>query len=439
MSLSRALARLIRARPVGPDDLEAAERYVRDWLGSAVAGHGTPAGRALLAYGGTSGDLDGRIFLAAALSHVTETDDLHRSSVTHPGCVVIPASLLLTREVGGTGALALRAVLAGYEAMLRVGESLGEGHYRVFHNTATAGVFGAAAAACTVLGLDEEAWVWAIGNAGTQASGLWQFNQDATMSKHLHPGHAAAAGVRAALLAAHGFTGPGEIFEGPKGFFRAFCPDPAAEALTAEAPDWKLRETSMKPYPCCRHTHAAIDAALELRGALGLAGTGGVVAEGVRSIRIATYRAALDKTDRPRPATSYAAKFSIQYCVARSLAFGPPGLASFDPSEPGSGPLRAWLEKTTVASDAGFEGAYPAHWGAEVEVVAGDGSTHRASRRDARGDPELPLDDETLDRKTLELLEYGGLKRARAALRACRGLPGAPQVFALPSPGAGGS
>ena len=440
MSLSRALARLIRARPVRAGDLEAAERYVRDWLGSVVAGRATRAGRALLAYARKSEGLDGRVFLAAALSHVTETDDLHRSSVTHPGCVVIPVSLLLTREVGGTGALALRAVLAGYEAMLRVGESLGEGHYRVFHNTATAGVFGAAAAACTVLELDEEAWVWAMGNAGTQASGLWQFNQDATMSKHLHPGHAATAGVRAALLAAHGFTGPSEILEGSKGFFRGFCPDPAAEALTDEAPDWKLRETSMKPYPCCRHTHAAIDAALELRDALGLSGTDEVGAEGVRSIRIATYPAALDKTDRPRPATPYAAKFSIQYCVARSLASGPPGLASFEPAEPGSGLLRAWLERTTVTSDAGFEGAYPAHWGAEVEVVAGDGSTHGASRQDAVGDPELPLGDEALDRKTLELLEYGGLGRAhaRAALRACRGLPEAPHVFALPSPGAGG-
>ncbi len=438
MSLSRELVRLIRARPVQASDLEATERYVRDWLGSAVAGRATPAGAALLAYGGGSEGLDARVFLAAALSHVTETDDLHRSSVTHPGCVVMPTALLLTREIGGTGALALRAILAGYEAMLRVGESLGEGHYRVFHNTATAGVFGSAAAACTVLDLDENAWVWAMGSAGTQASGLWQFNEDATMSKHLHPGHAAAAGVRAALLAAQGFTGPSEILEGAKGFFRSLCPDPMPEAITAEAPGWKLPETSMKPYPCCRHTHPAIDAALELRAALGLSSAGEVRAGRVRSIRIGTYRAALDKTDRPRPATPYAAKFSIQFCVARSLAFGPPGLASFESAELGSEPLAAWLERTAVASDAAFEGAYPAHWGAEVEVTAGDGSTHRASRADAVGDPELPLSDEALDRKALGLLEYGGVgsSRARKVLRACRGLSEAPHVFALPSPGA---
>ena len=307
MSLSRALVRLIRSQPTEPHDLQAAERYVRDWLGSTVAGRATPPGAALTAYGQAMADLDARVFLAAALSHITETDDLHQYSVTHPGCVVIPSALLLTHEVGGTGAQALRAVLAGYEAMLRVGEALGEGHFRIFHNTATAGVFGSAAAACTVLDLDEDAWVWALGNAGTQASGLWQFNEDATMSKHLHAGHA-AAGVRAALLAARGFTGPSEILEGAKGFFQGFCPDPVPEAITSEAPGWKLPETSMKPYPCCRHTHPAVDAALELRDSLGRGAQGNLTPDRIGSIRILTYPTALDVTDQPRPTTPYAAK-----------------------------------------------------------------------------------------------------------------------------------
>ena len=434
MSLSRALVRLIRSQPTEPHDLQAAERYVRDWLGSTVAGRATPPGAALTAYGRAMADLDARVFLAAALSHITETDDLHRYSVTHPGCVVIPSALLLTHEVGGTGAQALRAVLAGYEAMLRVGEALGEGHYRIFHNTATAGVFGSTAAACTVLDLDEDAWVWALGNAGTQASGLWQFNEDATMSKHLHAGHAAAAGVRAALLAARGFTGPSEILEGAKGFFQGFCPDPVPEAITSEAPGWKLPETSMKPYPCCRHTHPAVDAALELRDSLGRGAQGDLTPDRIGSIRILTYPTALDVTDRPRPTTPYAAKFSIQYCVAKSLACGPLDFASFEPSELGNEVLGEWLEKTTVEADARFETAYPTHWGAEVVVTGSDGATHRASRTDAAGDPEQPLDDDALDGKTLGLLRYGGVEGSTASdlLRTCRALPEATQVFSLP-------
>ena len=434
MSLSRALVRLIRGQPTEAHDLVAAERYVRDWLGCTVAGRATAPGAALLAYGRDMVDLDGRVFLAAALSHITETDDLHRTSVTHPGCVVIPTALLLTHELGGTGSQALRAVLAGYEAIIRVGEALGEGHYKIFHNTATAGVFGSAAAACSLLDLDEDAWVWAMGNAGTQASGLWQFNEDATMSKHFHAGHAAAAGVRAALLAAQGFTGPSEILEGAKGFFRGFCPDPVPDAITREATGWKLPETSMKPYPCCRHTHPAVDAALELRDSLGRGVEGELTADRIASVQILTYPAALDITDRPRPTTPYAAKFSMQYCVARSIACGPPDLASFEPTELGDEVLAEWLRKTTVEVDARFETAYPDHWSAEVVTTGVDGSTHRASRTDAAGDPEHPLDDDALDRKALGLLAYGGMEGSAASdlLRECHRLPEATRVFSLP-------
>ncbi|NIP60083.1 MAG: MmgE/PrpD family protein, partial [Gemmatimonadetes bacterium] len=92
---------------------------------SYVAGRAAGPGRALLAYGEGKRDLESRVFLAAALSHVTETDDLHRASTTHPGCVVIPAAYLLGLDRGATGRAVLRAVLAGYEVMLRVGESLG--------------------------------------------------------------------------------------------------------------------------------------------------------------------------------------------------------------------------------------------------------------------------------------------------------------------------
>ena len=434
MSLARALVRLIRGQPAEPHDLEAAERYVRDWLGCTVAGRATAPGATLTAYGRGMVDLDGRVFLAAALSHITETDDLHRRSITHPGCVVIPSALLLTHEMGGTGAQALRAVLAGYEAMLRVGEALGEEHYRIFHNTATAGVFGSAAAACSVLDLDEDGWVWALGNAGTQASGLWQFNEDATMSKHLHAGHAAAAGVRAALLAAQGFTGPSEILEGAKGFFRSFCPDPVPDAITSEASGWKLPETSMKPYPCCRHTHPAVDAALELRDSLGRGSDGEFTPDRIASVEILTYPAALEVTDWPRPTTPYAAQFSMQYCVARSLACGPPDLASFEPSKLGNENLGEWMSKTTVEADARFEAAYPSHWGAEVVTTGIDGSTHRASRTDAVGDPEQPLDDDALDRKALGLLDYGGVEGSAASdlLSECRALPEATRVFSLP-------
>ncbi|MEX0912361.1 MAG: MmgE/PrpD family protein, partial [Gemmatimonadota bacterium] len=326
-TLTARLTELVRDRPAAAHDLVQAERYLRDWIGSLAAGGATPAGAILRDYARDRTDLEGRVFLAAALSHITESDDLHRGSITHPGCVVVPTALLLGRRNGADGRRILHAVLVGYEVMLRVGEALGPGHYEVFHNTATAGVFGSAAAAAHLLELDESGWISALGNAGTQAAGLWQFNQDATMSKHLHAGHAAQAGLRAALLAGHGFTGPAAILEGEKGFFRGFCPDPAPGRVLAPATNWKLAETSFKPYPSCRHTHPAIDAALDIRRRIRSPAD---AVERITSVRIWTYPAALRLTDNPAPSSSYAAKFSIQFCVATALVHGAPGLAAFE-------------------------------------------------------------------------------------------------------------
>lgn len=427
-TLTRRLAGLVRARDVSAADLAAAERCVRDWLGSFVAGSAAPTGRVLLAYGRRDGDLEARVFLAAALSHVTETDDLHNGSVTHPGCVVIPVALLLGRELGARGHAILRATLAGYEVMTRIGEALGPSHYRTFHNTATAGVFGAAAAAASLLDLGEDAWVWALGSAGTQAAGLWQFNEEGAMSKPLHAGNASSSGLRAALLAAEGFSGAEAILEGGTGLFRAMCPDAVPDAVVADGSAWKLPETSLKPYPCCRHVHPAIDAALELR-----ASEGAVAPE---RIHIASYPAALDRTDRPRPRTPHEARFSIQYAVATTLLRGRPGLDAFEPAAVADPGVRALLERTTVAPDPALSRAYPERWGAHVRVEGADGSCRVSKRGSATGDPELPLTDEELDAKVSGLFEWAGLGEGRGAalLASCRRLTQDGPAFALPAP-----
>ncbi|MBI4540196.1 MAG: MmgE/PrpD family protein [Gemmatimonadetes bacterium] len=430
-NLSRSLVQLIRSHPVSQDDLRAAERFVRDWLGSLTAGGATRPGAILRTYAQRREDVEGRTFLAAALSHITETDDLHRTSVSHPGCVVVPTALLLGDSLGARGRQVLRAVLAGYEAMIRVGEALGPAHYQIFHNTATAGVFGSAAAAASLLELEEEAWLWALGNAGTQASGLWQFLADSAMSKHLHAGHAAEAGLRAALLAREGFTGATAILEGEQGFFRGFCPDPRPEAVLKPAHGWKLPEASLKPYPSCRHTHPAIDAALELRA--GLASRPNFP-DAIAAIRIFSYPAAIRLNDKPAPGSRYAAQFSFQFCVATALARGRPTPASFEESRLRDPELVRLMERTTVEENAELAAAYPERWGCEIEVETGDGARHRARQTSPTGDPENPLTDVDLDEKVRGLCAAGGLEptETEALLEACKALPEDGPPFALP-------
>ena len=100
----------------------------------------------------------------------------------------------------------------------------------------------------------------ALGTAGTQAAGLWEFNADGTMSKHLHPGKAAFNGVLSADLAKAGFTGAGRILEGERGFLRAMSASHNVGALTEELGHaWKVSENCYKVWACCGHTHSAID------------------------------------------------------------------------------------------------------------------------------------------------------------------------------------
>jgi 2-methylcitrate dehydratase PrpD len=341
-----------------------------------------------------------RAFLLGGLSHIIEMDDLHRDSVTHPGSVVIPAAWAVADERGLGGRAFLGAVLDGYEACCRIGMAVGKAHYRVWHNTSTCGPFGAAMAAAKLIGLDEDETVWALGNAGTQSSGLWEFLATGAMSKHLHTARGAESGVLAAYLAEQGFTGPERILEGEKGFFTGACPDPVPGAVTAEpSRPWELTRTSIKPWPCCRHTHPAIDAAIELHHMLG-------VAE-VRSVKVGAYRAALDVCDRPLPADAYSAKFSLQHTVAIALADGRVDQASFDATARAR--IAGDCAKVSVALVASVDQAYPKNWGVVIDVETADGRTLSAKRRDAKGDPENPVTADELKIKAAVLLGEGGL------------------------------
>ena len=172
MSLTKDLVDLIRNKPIGKDDLASAAMFTLDALATAYAGSVTATGKKLIAWA-QSGDLDSKrqAFLVGALTHITETDDLHRASVTHPGCVVVPAALSLGEKTGASADKILTAILYGFEAICRIGAAVGPTHYKVWHNTATCGPYGSAMAAATLLDLDREQTTDALGNAGTQSSG----------------------------------------------------------------------------------------------------------------------------------------------------------------------------------------------------------------------------------------------------------------------------
>lgn len=369
---------------------------ILDYFGSAVAGSGTKPVRmiaelaedmggteqARLFTGGKSSALNAAMVNAAA-SHVVELDDIHKGSIIHAATVVIPAALAIAEWKELSGEELITAIVAGYEVCFRIGEAVSPSHYYYWHNTATCGTFGSAIAAAKLLKLNEEQTIAALGNAGTQAAGLWEFIEDGAMSKQLHTAKSSMNGVLAALLAKKGFTGPRKILEGDRGFFKAMS-DVYDETRITEGlgEQFKIMENSFKIHASCRHTHHAVDMLIDIfkkRKPL---------LEEIESVKVESYQVALNITDDPDPQTEYAAKFSLQFCSALALLKGSASLADFNESSLWDEKVRALMKKVNVVKDAAIDASYPKKWGAAVEVVFYNGDSIRMTTEYPKGDPE---------------------------------------------------
>lgn len=380
---------------------------VLDWLGSALAGaleepariartvvqdFGSSSAASLLPAGRASAP-------AAALangvaSHILEFDDVHRGSTIHGAAPIIPAALAVAEREHATGRELLLAICLGYKAGLRAGEAVNPSHYYYWHPTGTAATFGSAAAAGSILKLNAAQMRDALGSAGTQAAGLWEFNTAGAMSKHLHPGKAAFNGVLAADLARHGFTGAGAILEGDRGFIRAMSTNGDVARITAGLGTiWKISENWYKLHACCGHTHTAIDTALHFRTAQGWEETTAV--QQIAAIDIALYGPGYEIVRELQPRTPYQAKFSIAYCVAAALTEGNVGLAQFTPerfSPEGTvvPAIHTLLERTTVRVEPTLTALYPARWPARLTLRLHDGQQLVGQADYPRGNPENP-------------------------------------------------
>jgi len=370
-----------------------------------------------------------------AFAHALELDDDHRIAVLHPGAVVVPAALAAAEAAGASGETFLRALLVGYEVACRLGEVYrGSLFDHGLHPTALCGVFGAAAAASVALALDREAFVRALGIAGTQASGLTEWRADGSWIKRLHPGRAAHAGVLSARLAREGFTGPASIFEGDGGFFRAFT---HGEAIDAQAmtrglgQDFRALGTAVKPYPCCRFEHGAIDLALEAAGS-------GIRPDDIAAIAIRIYRTNV-LTYHKEPKNAVDAQFNVPYAVALAFVHGAVRLADFTEQSIRSPAVLALARRIEVHEDAGFTAKYPQDYFVELKVTLRDGGERTLLSECPSGDPEAARYRKDPDlllaeakRKSASLLEECGFgERAEALERCVAELPAAKDLSTL--------
>lgn len=354
--------------------------------GRARLGNGRAAtARAAALYNGTA-------------AHAAEIDDSFRDAMYHPGAATIAAALAASQQAGASGLDFLRALVLGYEVSTRIGVVLGRAHYRFWHNTGTVGAFGAAAAAGGALRLDAAPFAHALATAATFTAGLQQAFRNDSMSKPLHAGRAAEAGLVAAQLAQRGVTGSLDVLDGEAGLGRAMSDGPDWSQVGATlGRDFHITRLTFKNHVGCGHTFAAIDAVLALRARHGLR------APDIRSIHVATYRPALDIACYDQPRTANEARFSLRFVVATALLHGSVRLGAYTPERLADAELRALTAPVSTAVDPEIDAAFPGRRAARVEITTHDGRQLVWLQPDRKGDPELPLSDSELEHKFLEL------------------------------------
>ncbi len=406
-----AWAEASRAAPLAPEVVHHAKRAVIDWyaalLPGAVVAPATmlesalreelDTGKASLALG-RKATVRAAALINGSAAHTVEVDDIFRDGIYHPGAPTIPAALALAQATGASGARFLRAVVVGYELSTRIGAAMGKAHYKYWHNTGTIGAFGACAASAELLGLDARRFAHALATVTTFAAALQQAFRMDSMSKPLHAGRAAEAGVTAALAAMQGVTGSLDVIEGDAGFGRAMADGPDWDkAFESLGKTWNVCRMTFKNHTCCGHTFAAIDGALALQSRMKVA------AREIERIRVGSYRAAKEVSGYESPTTPAEARFSLKYVVATALTHGSVRLAAFEPARLQDPDTRSLMERISVSIDPELDAAFPRQRAARVAIVARDGRSAELLQPTRIGDPEAPLSDAQLDAKYLEL------------------------------------
>ncbi len=325
-------------------------------------------------------------------AHGFELDDLLDEPIVHPGAIIVPAALATAESTDASGARLLLGVVAGYEAMNRIGLAMGlEPAHRGFHKTALVGPVGAAIAAGVVMNLSPARLLAAAALACSTASGIKSFaaGTGGGMMKRMHAGRAAESGVRMAQLAARDFTAPPSAIDGRFGLLDVFGgKDIDPRALVADlGKRWATENVYVKVYPCCSWIQAAVQQLVGLRGVRVLA------PDEIAKIRIGVSAYAVKNNGAVAPPDIMGAQYSFPYCAALALTADPTDPAMYTEQAINDPARRELACRVELYVDAEMEAAYPKHYGSRVEVELADGKRLQSFVKDPHGMPADPVTD----------------------------------------------
>jgi 2-methylcitrate dehydratase PrpD len=339
--------------------------------------------------------------LNGTFAHTLDFDDTHEGGSIHPGAPAITATLAVAEEMRASGARLIAAVVAGYDATVRIAEAADPAaHYdRGFHPTATCGTFGATAAVANVANASADVLENAFGINGSQSAGSLQFLENGAWNKRIHTGLTAHNAILAFRFARAGAVGARDALEGRSGFFRGYTDGADVEHVVRTLGErFAVDETAFKPYPSCRYSHAAIDVIREIVAEANLK------PEAVTAIRIGLPRKGMDLIGVPEdakraPRSIVDGQFSMFFLAAVALLHG--RMTWDDYKLLGNADVARTIERIEVRLDPEIEARFPT-MAASVEIDA-NGTTTRRINWTPKGEPDKPLSWDEVEAKFLSL------------------------------------
>lgn len=324
-----------------------------------------------------------------AYAHSIELDDGHKNAGVHAGAVVVPTALALAEKFVKNGDDVLTAIVVGYDVAYRFAESMSPILLeKGLHPSSICGTMGAAAVTSNILGFDLEQTERALSLSALFTSGLMEVTHSGQSSKGVMVGHAAFAGINAAMLSKNGFVAPSHSFSGSKGLFYVMSDNNANLSLLTDdlGKQFKILDTYVKLYPSCRHTHAPIE------GVAMLCEDNNINIDDIQCIDIGTNKIAYDLTGRNNfPKDAQEAKFSTPYCVACVLQEGTFSVRDLQNDLIHDEKRRQLCALVHVYVNDQVEAEFPQKRGAKVQIFLKNGTCYEKTLYQLKGAPGLPI------------------------------------------------
>ena len=339
--------------------------------------------------------------LNATFAHSMDFDDTHREAVIHIGTPLFATLLALAGEHEVSGRDFLTAAVVGYDVTGKVGKAHGGTvHARGFHPTATTGVFGCSAAGARLLGYSAQQTANALGLNVSQSAGSTQFLENGSWNKRFHTGLAAHNAVMSLVMARHDYLGATSPIEGSHGYFALYAGGgaDAGRALDGLGSDFEVMNTAVKPYPCCRYSHATIDAVADIVRAESLASPD---IEGIDiSMGEAGFGLVADPAEMKRvPSNVVEGQFSVYFAAAATAGRGGYAWDAYDRLDDAE--VQRLMQRTSVTLDervgAGMESV--------IALRTTDGRVIERSVTFPKGEPENPMTWDEIQAKFTEWSE----------------------------------